>query len=213
MSDVLHLGPYPERPPDFPEATTGVFCNLMPRSRASWVGLALAARFWTDPSRDREADWREVVAEIPGLAPLARACRSWACDPAVDGELSDWADAAIATAGTDTRLRDHLVAGCRTGLEPRLAAEVGPWLDQWDAESQAMQLALELLAQPGRPADLAFVTSELWRRARNLPAQVFGVRWAYYPVTEWAGGRFHALPDALVAGENLTDRVCRAALC
>jgi hypothetical protein len=213
MSDVLHLGPYPERPADFPAATTGVFCNLMPRSRASWLGLALAARFWTDPSRDREADWRDVVAEIPGLAPLARACRSWACDPAVDTELSSWADSAIATSGADTRLRDHLVAGCRTGLDPRLADEVGPWLDQWDAESQAMQLALALLAQPGRPADLAFVTSELWRRARQLPAQVFGVRWAYYPVTEWADGRFHALPDALVAGDNLTDRVCRAALC
>ena len=46
----------------------------------------------------------------------------------------------------------------------------------------------------------------------HLRAQVFGVRWAYYPVTEWADGQFHALPEALVAGENLTDRICRAAL-
>ena len=212
MSDVLHLGPYPSRPEDFPAATTGVFCNLMPRSRASWVGLALAARFWSDPAADREAAWREVVAEVPGLGPLAKACRSWVGEDPIDRELREWAEAAIATGGKDTRLREYLVAGCRTGLDPRLVAEVEPWLDQWDAESQAMQFALEVLAAPGRPADLAFVTSELWRRARVMRAQVFGVRWAYYPVTEWKDGRFHAVPDALVMGENLTDIVCSAAL-
>jgi hypothetical protein len=211
MSDVLHLGPYPVRPAELVAATSGVFCNLMPRSRASWLGLALAARFWTDPEGDREQARREVVAEIPGLAPLARACRSWAGAPDVDAELDAWADAAIA--GEDTRLWDYLVAGCRDGLDPRLAAELEPWLDQWDAESQAMQFALQLLRQrPGRPADLAFVTSELWRRARTMRAQVFGVRWAYYPVTEWADGRFHAVPAALQMGENLTDRLCRIAL-
>lgn len=213
MSDVLHLGPYPDRPADLPDATSGVFCNLMPRSRASWLGLALAARYWTDPSTDREAAWQEVLAEIPGLAPLARACRSWACDPSVDPELGEWAEAALATDGKDTRLRDYLVTGCRNELDPRLAAELEPWLDQWDAESQAMQFALALLVErPGRPAEMAFVTSELWRRARTMRAQVFGVRWAYYPVTEWADGRFHARPESLVMGENLTDRVCRAVL-
>lgn len=214
MSDVLHLGPYPARPADLVPETSGVFCNLMPRSRASWLGLALAGRFWSDPTGDREAAWRDVVAEIPGLLPLARACRSWAGDPGgLDAELAEWAEAAIETGGTDGRLRDYLVAGCREGLEPRLAAELEPWLEQWDVESQAMQFALLLLAhRPGRPADISFVTAELWRRARRLPAQVFGVRWAYYPVTEWADGRFHARPDALVAGENLTDRICRAAL-
>jgi hypothetical protein len=131
----------------------------------------------------------------------------------VDPELAAWADAAVATDGRDNRLRDYLVAGCRAGLDPRLAAEVEPWLDQWDAESQAMQLALALLqARPARPAELAFVLSELWRRARTMRAQVFGVRWAYYPVTEWVDGRFQARPEALVTGENLTDVLCRAAL-
>jgi hyaluronoglucosaminidase len=211
MSDVLHLGPYPERPADLVPSTSGVFCNLMPRSRASWPGLALAARFWTDPNADREEAWREVIGEIPGLGPLAKACRSWAGAPDVDAELAEWADAALA--GDDGRLWDYLVAGCRDGLDPRLATELEPWLDQWDAESQAMQFAIQLLRQrPGRPAELAFVTSELWRRARKLPAQVFGVRWAYYPVTEWADGRFHAVPEALQMGENLTDRLCRIAL-
>ncbi|MEY2478569.1 MAG: hypothetical protein QOG87_3884 [Actinomycetota bacterium] len=211
MSDVLHLGPYPERPADLVPRTSGVFCNLMPRSRASWPGLALAACFWADPTEDREEAWREVIAEIPGLGPLAKACRSWADAPDVDAELAEWADAAVA--GDDARLWDYLVAGCRDGLDARLAAELEPWLDQWDAESQAMQFAIQLLRQrPGRPAELAFVTSELWRRARKLPAQVFGVRWAYYPVTEWADGRFHAVPDALQTGENLTDRLCRIAL-
>jgi hypothetical protein len=212
MSSVLHLGPYPDRDADLVDATNGVFCNLMPRVRASRVGLAVAAAFWTDPTSDREAAWRAAVDEMPGLEPLARASRAWAGDGfALDAELASWADAAIA--GDADALLAYLRGGCRNGLDPVLAEEIGPWLDQWDAESQAMQFALKVLEhRPDRPADVAFVTSELWRRARNMPMQVFGTRWAYYPVTTWKDGRFHALPDALVTGDNLTDRLCRLAL-
>jgi hyaluronoglucosaminidase len=212
MSGVLHLGPYPERSPDVVDATSGVFCNLMPRARASRVGLAGAAAFWREPTSDREEAWKAAVAEEPGLLPLARACRAWAGDVhGLDSELDAWVDAALA--GDDGALTAYLQGGCRQDLDPALAAEIEPWLTQWDAESHAMQFALQLLrGRPGRPADIAFVLSELWRRARNLPMQVFGTRWAYYPVTTWSDGRFHALPDALVQGENLTDRLCRLAL-
>ncbi len=212
MSSVLHLGPYPDRDADLVDATTGVFCNLMPRVRASRLGLAVAAAFWTDPARDREEAWQTSLAEIPGLEPLARASRAWADDGfGLDPQLAGWAEAAMM--GDGSALLAYLQAGCRTGLDPALATEIAPWLDQWDAESQAMQFALDVLGRrPERPADIAFVTSELWRRARNMPMQVFGTRWAYYPVTTWRDGRFHALPEALVAGENLTDRLCTLAL-
>jgi hyaluronoglucosaminidase len=212
MSSVLHLGPYPDRDADLVDATDGVFCNLMPRVRASRLGLAVAGAFWTDPLSDREAAWRAAVGDIAGLMPLARASRAWAADGfGLDPELAGWADAAAA--GDDTALLAYLRSGCRADLDPALAAEIAPWLDQWDAESQAMQFALDVLRRrPDRPADVAFVTSELWKRARNLPMQVFGTRWAYYPVTTWRDGRFHALPEALVAGDNLTDRLCKLAL-
>jgi hyaluronoglucosaminidase len=212
MSAVLHLGPYPDRDADLVAATDGVFCNLMPRARASRVGLAVAAAFWTDPEGDREGAWRAAVAEQPGLQPLARASRAWADDGfGIDAELAGWADAAAA--GDADALLAYLRGGCRSGLDPALAEEIAPWLDQWDAESQAMQFAIDVLRHaPDRPADVAFVTSELWKRARGMPMQVFGTRWAYYPVTTWRDGRFHALPEALVTGDNLTDRLCRLAL-
>lgn len=212
MSAVLHLGPYPDRDADLVDATDGVFCNLMPRVRASRLGLAVAAAFWTNPTGDREEAWRTALAELPGLEPLARASRAWAGDGfGLDPELAGWAEDAVA--GDVDALLTYLRGGCRTGLEPELAAEIEPWLDQWDAESQAMQFALTLLSQrPDRPAETAFVTSELWKRARGLPMQMFGTRWAYYPVTRWQDGSFHALPEALVIGENLTDRLCRLAL-
>lgn len=210
MSGVLHLGPYPPRDPDLVAETTGVFCNFMSLPVASRLGLAVAARFWQDPRANRETAWRECLAELPGLEPLARASRSWVGTPDPDPELLAWADAALSG---DGRLRAYLQQGCRDGLDPELAAEVEPWLTQWDFESHAMQFALTLLDQrPARPAELAFVTAELWRRARNAPAQVFGVRWAYYPVTDRLDGRLVATPDALVTGENLTDRLCRLAL-
>lgn len=212
MSAVLHLGPYPDRSADVVDETTGVFCNLMPRARASRLGLAVAAAFWLDPERDREEAWRSCLDEFPGLEPLARASRGWADDGhGLDPELTAWAQSAAK--GDDARLRAYLQSGCRAGLDPALADEIEPWLDQWDVESHAMQLALELLRRrPDRPADVAFVTAELWRRARGLPMQVFGTRWAYYPVTTWVDGSCQALPGALVAGENLTDRLCRLAL-
>jgi hyaluronoglucosaminidase len=212
MSGVLHLGPYPDRTPDVVDATSGVFCNLMPRARASRVGLAVASAFWRDPGGDREQAWRDALTELPALVPLAQASRAWAGDGhGLDPDLHAWADAALA--GDDSALTAYLQAGCRQGLDPALAEEIEPWLTQWDAESHAMQFALQLLrAAPDRPAEIAFVVSELWRRARNLPMQVFGTRWAYYPVTTWSHGRFHALPEALVQGENLTDRLCRIAL-
>lgn len=211
MAGVLHLGPYPRRDPAVVEHSTGVFCNLMSLPVASRIGLGVAARWWQDPTGDREQQWRAVVEEVPGLLQLARASRSWVGATDLDPELAQWADDALA--GDVGALRAYLFAGCRAGLPDDLAAEVDPWLWQWDHETQAMQYAINLIEQhPAKPAEVAFVLSELWSRARHSKLQLFGVRWAFYPVTERRGDRFDVHPDALVEGDNLTDRLCRAAI-
>jgi hypothetical protein len=207
MGGVLHIGPYPDRSADLVDETTGVFCNFMSLPLASRVGLAVAARFWTEPDVDRVEAWMQVLEEFPGLAPLAKASYSWIDPPGPHPELSSWAESG------DPRLREYLQAGCREGLDAALAAEIEPWLDQWERESQAMQAALETLTHPHpRPIELSFITAFMWDRARHSREQLFGIRWAYYPVTSRIGESWVAAPEALVVGENLTDRLCRLAL-
>jgi hyaluronoglucosaminidase len=208
MKDVLHLGPYPVRSPDLVDETTGVFLNTMQYAIASRVGLACGARFWTDPTSDREAVWHEALGEFPGLEPLARACRSWASDPGPDRELLDWA----AAAPQDKRLRDYLEAGCRDGLDPALAAEVEPWLAAWEQEAQAMLMALDILERGYRSANRGIGGAMLWTNARRQAPQVFGIRNAVYPVTEQSGQFTTSRPEAAAVGENLTDMICRRAL-
>jgi hypothetical protein len=210
MAGVLHLGPYPRRDEGVVEHATGVFCNLMSLPLASRIGLGVAARWWQEPAGDRETHWRETIDEVPGLLPLARSARSWVGATDLDPELEGWGDAAMA--GDVAALRAYLFAGCRNGLPPELAAELDPWISQWDRETQAMQYALLLLEQDAKPSETAFILSELWSRARHSQLQLFGVRWAFYPVTERRGERFDVHPDALVEGDNLTDRLCRAAI-
>jgi hypothetical protein len=175
---------------------------------ASRVGLACGARFWTDPSSDREHVWREVVAEFSGLEPIARACRSWASHPGPDPELLEWAKAAP----DDKRLRAFLEAGCRDGLDDELAKEVEPWLAAWEAEAQAMLMALDVLERGYRSAARGIVGAVLWTNARRQKEQVFGIRNAVYPVTEQAGEYSTSRPEAAAVGENLTDILCRRAL-
>lgn len=214
MAGVLHLGPYPARDAGIVDEATGVFCNYMSSPLASRIGLAVAARWWRDPTGDRETHWREAVDEVPGLLPLARACRSWVGAVDVDDDLRQRAAAAIA--GDPEPMREYLFAGCRAGLSAEWQAELEPWIEQWDKETQAMQYAVTLLAhQPRRPSSVAFVLSELWSRARQSKLQLFGVRWAYYPVTarsSTAAAEVDVMAGALVEGDNLTDRLCRAAL-
>ena len=211
MAGVLHLGPYPAHDPHLPDEVTGVFCNLMSLPLASRVGLDAAARWWNDPTGDRITQWRAVVDGVAGLGPLAQASRSRVGDAGPDAELRALVDAAVA--GDTEPLRRYCFAGCRNGLAPAWVAELEPWLQQWDFETQAMQYALLLIdARPSRPASTAFVLSELWSRARASKLQLFGIRWAFYPVTAGAGATIDATPHALVEGSNLTDELCRAAV-
>lgn len=211
MAQVLHLGPYPRRGPDLVAASSGMLVNFMHLPRASRLGLAVAGRFWRDPTADRSAVWEEELAAFEGLAPLAWACRSWLGDAGPHPRLEEWAD--LAVAGTTAPLRSFLEAGCRAGLDPMLAAEVEPWLAQWDLEAQAMLAALHLLELDQRPTmDEVGAVALHWYVARRGEPQVFGIRFAYYPVSRRDGDRLVSDPMSVVHGDNLTDRLCTAAL-
>jgi len=209
MSDVLHLGPYPHRDPGLRDEVGVVTVNFMHRPIASRVGLAVAAAFWRGDD-DREAAWSAAVAELPGLGPLARACRSWVTEPGPDPTLAAWAEAAL-TAG-DTRLRSYLSAGCRDGLDPALAEEVGPWLDRWDEEAASMVRALDIVEAPAADVLQLWSAAGRWARCRRPGPQVFGTRFARYPVTTRDGDALVAAAGAVVHGDNLTDRLWAAAL-
>jgi hypothetical protein len=205
MSGVLHLGPYPARDPRLPEVTGGLLLNLMPLPRASRIGVAAGLRWWTDPTGDREQQWREVVAEVPGLEPLARACRSWLTDPVADAEVVEWADAALA--GDDRRLEEWFAAGCRAGLAEDWQAELEPWLAAW--ELLAFGLSYVIAATRGQDVvEAAFGVAEARRRLRSLDQQLFGIRDAVYPVTRQEGDR--VLPDitGVVEGHDLPGLMC-----
>ncbi len=209
MAQVMHLGPYPTRDASFVSATQGAVVNFMHRPLASRLGLAVAARFWRDPAGDRYAQWTDALAEFDGLEPIARACASWVDDPSPDPTLRAWSDAAPA----DDRLERYLAAGCRAGLDPALAAELEPWLVQWEAEAKAMQAALWLLAGEGAVSmDEVGAMALHWYEARRAETQAFGIRFAYYPVSERDGDRLVSDPVSVVEGSNLTDQLCRRAL-
>ena len=214
MSEVLHIGPYPQRDVGAADRVRGVFVNFMEHPLASRIGLACAARFWRDPTADREAAWRDVTGEIDGLRPLALACWSWVASPSPHPELLTFARTALEG---DPRLGNFLRAGCREGLDPALAAEVEPWLAQWDLEAAAMLAALKMLdnwSAHGKPPSLAtaWKVGRTWQQARAGNAQVFGIRAALYPVTSREDDRMVADLGSIVAGDNLTDYVVRGAL-
>ena len=208
MRGCLHLGPYPERARELVETSSGVLINAMAQPLASRVGLACALRYWTDPSSDREGVWREAVADVPGLAQLARACRSWVDAPGPSEELVAMADAAPG----DKALREYLEAGCRKDLGDDWLAELEPWLDAWDNEAQTMLLCLDILEKGHRSAGRGLTAAEMWTRARTRREQTFGIRAAGYPITEYDGTRVLARREAAVHGDNLTDLLARRAL-
>jgi hyaluronoglucosaminidase len=210
MAGVLHLGPYPERDPAVPALTGGLLLNLMPgHPLASRVGVAAALRWWADPAGDREQQWREVVAEVPGLEPLARACRSWLTAPDADPELAAWAWAALDDG--DPRLQEWLGRGCRDGLAEDWQVELGPWLEAWELLAVGLTHVLEAV-RSADPVEAAFGIGEVRRRVRSLEPQLLGIREAVYPVTRQEGDRI--LPDrsGVVTGHDLPGRLCDEAL-
>ena len=205
MTGVLHLGPYPARDPQIPALTGGLLLNVMPMPLASRVGVAAGLRWWADPTGDREAQWRGVVAEVPGLLPLARSCRSWLTDPGPDAELRTWALAALD--GDDRRLEEWFARGCRDGLPEDWQAELEPWLAAWELMAFGLGFVLEVFRK-GDLVEAAFGIAEARRRMRACEEQLFGIRDAVYPVT--VQERDVVRPDraGVVEGHWLIDEVC-----
>ncbi|MDQ1711185.1 MAG: hypothetical protein QOE45_635 [Frankiaceae bacterium] len=211
MAGVLHLGPYPAREPDLVAATAGVLLNGGPSPYAARIGVDAALRWWADPTTDARTHWRAAVAAVPGIEPLARACSSWLTSPGPDAELLEWAGAALRDG--DTRLEEWLARGCRDGLPDTWLAELDPWLTAWEWEAFGIAFVVNALRGalgPGPGA--AFAVAEVWRRLRSQERQVFGTRFAYYPVTGRDGDAEVASISGLVTGETLSDHVCRTAL-
>ena len=208
MSGVLHLGPYPERPADLPAVVGGLLLNLGPLPVASRLPAAAALRWWSDPTLDRVVVWELELAAVPGLTPLARSCRSWLSDPGPDVELLAWGRAAL---DGDTRLEAFLAAGCRAGLAAEWVEDLEPWLAAWEWHAMAVPMLLAALRTHTGPGG-AFTAAEIWRRALAMERQLFGIRWAYYPLTRRDGDAERADPAGLVRGETLMDTMCREAL-
>lgn len=204
MAGVLHLGPYPVRDPALPSVTGGLLLNLMPMPLASRVGVAAGLRWWRDPSGDRLQQWHSVVAELPGLEPLARACRSWLTEPGPDPELRDWA---LAACDGDPRLEAWFADGCRKDLPDDWQAELASWLTAWELMAFGLGFVLDL-SRKGDAIEGALGVAEARRRMRACEQQLFGIRDAVYPVTVQEGDG--VLPDraGVVQGHWLIDEVC-----
>ena len=201
MSGVLHLGPYPVRDPEIPSLIGGLLLNLMPLPLASRVGVACGLRWWQDPGGDRVAQWRSVLADIPGLLPLARSSRSWLTEPGPDPELLEWA------LSGDSRFFEWLAAGCRKDLPTEWQAELGPWLEAWELMAFGFGYLNELTVKDD-PVEGAFGVAEARRRVRALDQQLFGIRDAVYPVTRQVGDSISPDRSGLVEGHALFDQVC-----
>lgn len=208
MAGVLHLGPFPERAADLPGRLGGLLLNLMPGyPLASRIGLNAGVAWWQNPQADRVAVWRKIIAVTPGIEPLAMASRSWLTDPGPDPEIAGWDHETLAA---------WLAAGCRDGLGADWQSELEPWLQAWEWEAFTMAFAMHAAAgasaDPGRRTEAAFGIGEAVRRLRAQTCQLFGIRYAVYPVTTLDGDRI--VPDrvGVVTGQNLTDRICAEAL-
>jgi hypothetical protein len=122
--------------------------------------------------------------------------------------LLEWARAAL---DGDQRLESWLAAGCRDGLPAEWAADLEPWLEAWDWHAMAVPIALAALRSADGPGG-AFTVAEVWRRGLAMERQLFGIRWALYPLTVRDGDAERADPAGLVRGETLLDTLCREAL-
>jgi hypothetical protein len=211
MSGVLHLGPPPVRDAALPSAVGGLLLNLMEQSRASRIGVDAYLRWWADPTSDPVDCWRAALADVPGIEPFARACRSWLTSPDPDPELLGWAEAALE--GDDTRLSEWLARGCRSELAADWQAELEPWLQAWEWQAFVINAALEARRAPAdKRVEAAFLVAEGWRRVQAMPQQLFGIRYALYPVTQQRGDEVLPRREGLVRGETLLDLICRRVL-
>ena len=198
MRCMLHLNPYTGRDRELDAHASGVLLNPMEHVRASTVTLGCAAEYLRDPrGYDAERAWERAVDELggpvaPALRLFAHAHRFSALTPFErDHELER---ALERPSETLDELEALLVArleanqALRTGLaDPRLCAELEPWLDSHAAETRRMRAALGALRalESGEPRSarvLAFFAFEGKLTREPIPNKTsYGPRRVLYP--------------------------------
>ncbi len=198
MRCMLHLNPYTGRDRELTAHVSGILLNPMQHARASSITLRCAAEYMSDPrSYDAELAWGRAIDELGGVAApalrlFAQAHRFSALTPSDrDREL----ERAIARpsetlAELDALLAARLVANeaLRTGLDdPRLLAELEPWLVSHAAETRRMQAAVGGLraletAEPRSARMLGFIGFEGKLTREPIPSKAsYGPRRVLYP--------------------------------
>ena len=237
MRRMLHLTPYRGREAGLEASLSGVLLNPMQHARASYVTVAGAAAWLTDPARfDAEAVWRSAVRTLGAGAPdafetfaLAHRFSSLAPDerdPVLEAEWTAFRRGRTSDLRNPNRLRELVTArvaagdALRSGLEDRrLLAELEPWLAGHERESRRIAAALDLLdalAGPGSSLDkcLAFVRCE-GRLTLDAPAATtsYGPRRVLYPQLEGLsrGDAHFGSEPALFRERCLADEIVASA--
>ncbi len=165
MRRMLHLGRYLGRSPQLPEHTSGILLNPMALAHSSWVTVACAAAYLSDPSGfDPERSWHDAVRQLGRGAEdafrlFASAHRFSPQDPdpgdselaaAIEG-LKDGIEAGVGIQEAAAVLHEALterraVATALDTLEDRaLAAEIAPWVAGHHEENRRMDAAAQAL--------------------------------------------------------------------
>jgi len=198
MRVMLHLNPYAGRDRELDVHVSGILLNPMEQVRASSITLRCAAEYMRDPrAYDAESAWTRAVDELGGA--VAPALRLFAHAHRFSPSTADDRDRELeralerpseSLAEIEALLAARLAANeaLRAGLaDPRLLAELEPWLASHAAETRRMQAAIGGLraletATPRSAKVLGFVGFEGKLTREPIPAKVsYGPRRVLYP--------------------------------
>ncbi|MBX3099915.1 MAG: beta-N-acetylglucosaminidase domain-containing protein [Salinibacterium sp.] len=164
MTHELHVGPYLGRDGSLGAASRGIIANAMPFPEASKIAFAEIANYVSDPMKyDAEESWNRALKLVAGadyetVRAFADAFRGSALctddSPRLGAQLErfafDHAFGDSATASADlANIAERLVevAARMPHIANRaLAAEVAPWVAQYERAAQALRLCAEILA-------------------------------------------------------------------
>ena len=236
MRNLLHLGSYAGRDRDLATHVSGILLNPMQHARSSWLTIACAAAYLSDPAgTDPEAAWEDAARRLGAGAPdafadWARAHRFSPMTPeAGDTELAEHF-AAVVAAPDDGELarrvaalrqrvsaRRRLAEALRSGLEDqRLRTEIEPWVAAHHEETRRMDAglqALECLLDPASNDMERCTALSVFEGSLSLhpPATAisYGPRRAFYPqmVSHRDHGAGFGEDPVLYTDRNLGDAI------
>ncbi|MDJ0335253.1 protein O-GlcNAcase [Salinibacterium sp. G-O1] len=165
MTHELHVGPYLGRDGSLGSASRGIIANAMPYPEASKIAFASIADYLADPEAYQpEQSWERAIELVAGadretVRAFADALRGSALctddSPRLAERLERFAfdysfgDSAVAVAELgDVAAELGVVAShMRTIFNRALAAEVEPWVDQYERAASAIALCAEIMGQ------------------------------------------------------------------